>query len=837
MPRPASTLRMIAALAVCLAWPVVARADEAAEKVKFYEQHVKPVLEAHCWKCHGAEAKVKGGLNLTSRALALQGGDIGPAIDEKKPGESLLLKAIGYKDEDLQMPPKGRLSDEQIATLTKWVEMGAPFPADAEKPKAASEPAGHKGPPQVDSPEAKSHWSFQPVKRPEVPAVKNKSWPRNPIDAFILSKLESKNMSPAAEAPRGVLLRRAYYDLIGLPPTPEEVKAFLEDTSPDAYEKVIDRLLASPHYGEKWGRHWLDLVRYAETNSYERDNPKPNAWRYRDYVIRSFNQDKPYDMFLKEQLAGDEMPDAETNPDRMIATGFYRLGIWDDEPTDPLLAKYDGLDDIVTVVGQVMLGVSIDCARCHDHKIDPVPQKDYYKLIAFFQNINHYKNGGPTDETPLFSEPGTREAYAQRAAEREQRKKMAQDAVAEMHRDFIQLISGEAEFKDATVADANQLIRKHGRRVFGEDRFKRYQQLRNELRALERPDRNVELALCVTEAGPTPPETYVWVRGNAGVKGAKVEPGFLEVLGATSPVVATPTKKSTGRRTVLADWIASKENPLTARVMVNRIWQYHFGRGIVRTSTDFGFQGERPTHPDLLDWLAAQFTARGWRMKEMHRLMMTSSAYRMSSQGDPAALAADPQNNLMWRFDLRRLTAEEIRDSILQVNGTLNLKLHGPSVYPPIPKEVMAGQSMPGKGWETTEGGDGRRRSVYVHVKRSLRLPVIEAFDGPETDKPCPVRFVTVQPTQALGMINSAFMNEEAEKLAERLRKEAGDDVRKQVERGLQLVTSRTPVEKEVARGLELIEKLVKEDGATPEVALRYLCLVALNLNEFVYVD
>ena len=832
------TLRIAAALVVCLAWAVAARADDAAEKVKFYEQHVKPVLEGHCWKCHGAEVKVKGGLNLTSRALALKGGDIGPAIDEKEPGKSLLLRAISYTDEDLQMPPKGKLSAEHIATLTKWVEMGAPYPAVAEKPlDQGAEAKGHRGPPAADSKEARAHWSFQAVNRPEVPDVRNKAWVRNPIDAFILAKLEEKGMTPAGEASRGALLRRAYYDLIGLPPTPEEVEAFIKDTSPDAYEKVIDRLLESPHYGEKWGRHWLDLVRYAETNSYERDNPKPNAWRYRDYVIRSFNQDKPYDVFLKEQLAGDEMPDAQSNPDRMIATGFYRLGIWDDEPTDPLLAKYDGLDDIVTVVGQVMLGVTIDCARCHDHKIDPVPQKDYYKLIAFFQNINHFKNGGPTDETPIFAERATREAYAQRAAEREQRKKMAQDAVTEMHRDFIQLLSGEAEYAGATIAQADSLIRQHGKRVFGEERYARYQQLRRQLREMERPDRNVELALCVTEAGPTPPETYVWVRGNAGVKGAKVEPGFLEVLGTPAAVVATPLEKSTGRRTVLANWIASKENPLTARVMVNRIWQYHFGRGIVRTSTDLGFQGERPTHPELLDWLAAEFTSRGWRMKEMHRLMMTSSAYRMSSNGDRTALAADPQNNLMWRFDLRRLTAEEIRDSILQVNGTLNLTMHGPSVYPPIPKEVMAGQSVPGKGWETSGGADARRRSVYVHVKRSLRLPVIEAFDGPETDKPCPVRFVTVQPTQALGMLNSEFMNEEAQRLADRLRREVGDDPRRQVERALRLVTGRTPGEKEVARGMELIERLASEDGATPDRALRYFCLVALNLNEFVYVD
>jgi hypothetical protein len=716
------------------------------EAVRFFEAKIRPILADHCFKCHG-EKKQKGGLRLDSRAEVLEGGDRGPALLPGRPEKSLLIKAISHQDPDLKMPPSKKLSKEQVADLTRWVKMGAPWPgAD----KASPQPP-RRGSFQIRAKD-RAHWAFQPLKRPAVPAVKGRAWVANPIDAFVLALLEARGLPPNPPANRRELIRRATYDLTGLPPAPEEVEAFVADQSPGAYEALIERLLASPHYGEKWGRHWLDLVRFAETNSYERDNPKPYAWRYRDYVIRAFNDDKPYDRFLREQLAGDELP--EPTADALIATGFYRLGIWDDEPTDRVQARFDGLDDIVATTGQVFLGLTVDCARCHDHKIDPISQKDYYRLLAFFHNINHYRNGGPTDVWPL---PGGR-----------------------------------------------------GEKV-----------------------------LCVTEAGTTAPETFVLLRGNPNVKGPKVEPAFPEVFGAPAPTLPRPARgdRTTGRRLVLANWIAGKDNPLTARVMANRLWQYHFGRGIVRSPNNFGLQGDRPTHPELLDWLAAELIRQGWRLKPLHRLIMTSNAYRMSSRANRAALSADPANDRFWHFDMRRLSAEEVRDSILAVSGTLNPKMYGPGVYPKIPREVLAGQSMPGKGWGKSPPAEQARRSVYVHVKRSLLTPILESFDLGDTDRSNPVRFVTTQPTQALHLLNGEFANEQAELFAARVRREAGADVGKQVRRALHLATCRPPTDADVKRGVRLIEALKAEGGAADQTALKYYCLVVLNLNEFVYLD
>ncbi len=617
--------------------------------------------------------------------------------------------------------------------------------------------------------------------------------------------------------------------MIGLPPTPREVEAFVADPSPHAWEDLIDRLLDSPRYGEKWGRHWLDLVRFAETNSYERDGRKPHAWRYRDYVIRSFNEDKPYNRFVREQLAGDEMADG--GADGLIATGYYRLGIWDDEPTDPEQSRYDGLDDIVATTGQVFLGLTVDCARCHDHKIDPIPQKDYYRLLSFFHNINHYRNGGPTDERPLGSEAESQRAY-------ERRRDELQAALAVFETDFRKLYEqvhgGRVESNDLP-----RLARADGAKLLGAERYRRYAAQRRELQALLKRKTAGDLALCVTEAGAQAPETFVLLRGNPHVKGDKVEPAFPLVLGGVKPVIPTPPPdaKTSGRRLVLADWIASPDNPLTARVMVNRIWQYHFGRGIVRSSSNFGLQGDKPTHPELLDWLAEEFVRCGWSMKALHRLILTSSAYRLSSRVNDKALSADTVNDLFWRFDMRRLTAEEIRDSILALSGTLNLKMYGPGVYTDIPREVMAGQSMPGSGWGTSPFDEQCRRSVYIHVKRSLLTPILESFDIAETDRSTPVRFVTTQPTQALALLNGAFINKQAGLFADRLRREAGPDIDKQVRLALMLATTRPPRDSEVRRGVDLIAALKAKDGVGEEAARKYFCLVVLNLNEFVYLD
>lgn len=745
---------------------------------QFFESKVRPILVDNCLKCHGA-AKQKGGLRLDSRAAVLAGGDRGPAIMPDRPEASLLIKAIEYAG-DLKMPPSKKLPAGQIADLVRWVKLGAPWPKEEVSGVA---PVRH-GEFQITEHD-RAHWAFQPVKRPALPAVRDGGWARNPIDTFVLARLESRGLQPNPPASKRELLRRVYYDVTGLPPTPQEVEAFAADPAPAAYETVVERLLASPHYAEKWGRHWLDLVRFAETNSYERDNPKPNAWRYRDYVIRSFNEDKPYDQFIREQLAGDELPGTPADQgadaaDRIIATGYYRLGIWDDEPTDADQARYDGLDDIVATTGQVFLGLTFDCARCHDHKIDPIPQKDYYRLLAFFHNLNHYRNGGPTDEMRLTADPCGRPMCV---------------PLAPMPR---------PEKEDHKLKAAA-------------------------------PDR----VLCITEAGAQPPETFVLLRGNPQARGDKVGPAFPQILGGGATIDSTPPPggRSTGRRLALANWIASPENRLTARVMANRVWQYHFGRGIVRSPNDYGLQGGRPTHPELLDWLATELVARGWSLKHLHRLILTSNTYRMSSRANPEGLAADPENDLLWRVDMRRLSAEEIRDSLLAVTGALNRKMYGPGVYVEIPKEVLAGQSRPGYGWGKSPPEEQSRRSIYIHVKRSLLTPILESFDLAETDRSSPVRFSTTPPTQALGMFNGGFLNQQATAFAARVRREAGADASRQVRLALNLALARPPRDEEVRRGLRLMEALQARDGCSADEALRYYCLMVLNLNEFIYLD
>jgi hypothetical protein len=808
------------------------------EAVQFFETKVRPILADHCFRCHAKE-KQKGNLRVDSLAALLEGGGRGPALVPGHPEKSLLIKAIQHDSAKLKMPPTKKLNKEQIAYLTQWVKLGAPW-SGAQKTGGSS----RKGEMQVTDKD-REHWAFQPLKRPKVPAVKNKEWGANPIDAFILARLEAKGLSPNPPASKTELIRRIYFDLIGLPPAPEEVQAFLADTSSNAYEKLVDQLLNSPGYGEKWGRHWLDLVRYAETNSYERDNPKPHVWRYRDYVIRAFNADKPYDQFIREQLAGDELIEPAVHAsgsaaDALIATGYYRLGIWDDEPSDPLQARYDGLDDIVATTGQLFLGLTFDCARCHDHKIDPVPQKDYYRLLAFFHNINHYRNGGPTDEVPLLATAEARQAYDKQAARLEKKRQDIRTSLKAIEQEFqTRYQKGKDDTEKPNSGNLAGLIDTEGLRVLGKERFETYRKLKKDLSALKKAKVATDMALCVTEAGRQAPETFVLVRGNPHVRGAKVEPAFPEVLTTLKPVFPSmpASAKTSGRRLVLANWIASKDNPLTARVMVNRIWQYHFGRGIVRTPNDFGLQGTRPTHPELLDWLATELLAQGWRMKSLHRLIVTSQVYRMSSRGNPKALAADPANDLFWRFDMRRLSAEEVRDSILAVTASLNLKMYGPGIFPEIPKEVLAGQSMPGRGWGKSPPQEQNRRSVYIHVKRSLLMPILEIFDLAEPDRSTPVRFTTTQPTQALAMLNGDFLNKQAAIFTQRLGREAGKDVEKQVRRALYLATSRQPGAQEVQRGLDLIEALQKEDGATAEQALNCFCLMVLNLNEFIYLD
>ena len=832
-------------LVVSLAWCSFATGgasgDEAdakstkisAEDATFYRDKVAPILTKQCFSCHGPQSDLKGGLFLGSRQSILEGGESGAAVDLKEPNSSLLVDAINYQT--YEMPPEEKLSAEQIKILTRWVELGVPVPADAETVR----PVVKKPVPQVND-ESKQFWSYLPVANPSVPEVEAKDWVRTPIDSFVLARLEAKGLAPNPPASKSQLIRRAYYDLTGLPPTIEQVEEFVNDDSPAAFERVIDRLLESKHYGERWGRHWLDLVRFAETNSYERDGDKPHIWRYRDYVIRSFNEDKPYTQFIKEQLAGDEF--ADKTPDGIVATGYYRLGIWDDEPVSQKMALYDDLDDILMTTSQVFLGMTMNCARCHDHKIDPIPQKDYYSFLSFFSGVRRY--GVRSFDTVEDASIGPIAVTAEQEHMATVRKKLDRELadvnrkINQVERKLQQLMTPPEKEDFKAVEVRVDIANKYAGKGLAKKQAEEYATAVARRRQIEetRPD-EVAKALIVKEIGPVPRETFVLVRGNANVPGDKVEPGFPSILSPPAPEITAPESgRSSGRRLALAEWIASRDNQLTSRVMVNRIWQHHFGRGIVRSANNFGSAGIRPTHPELLDWLATSFMDNGWRLKAMHKTIMMSNAYQMGSQATEIGLEKDPANHLFWRFDMRRLSAEELRDSILAANGSLNPMMGGPSFYPLIPAEVLAGQSRPGAGWGSSSPEERSRRAVYIFIKRSLLDPIMADFDFADVDATCPVRFVTTQPTQSLALLNSEFVNRQAGVFADYLEDKVGDDPAAQVRLGLTMITQRRPTQGEVDRGVAFLDGM-KQENVAADQALKYFCLLAYNLNEFLYLD
>lgn len=805
-----------------------------AERLAFFENDVRPILERRCFACHGAEDQVRGNLFLTHRTSMLQGGDRGPVLSLERPKQSLLLRAVRH--EDVRMPPKSKLPPAEIDALTLWVRLGAPWTPGDEPDERALRRTRTK----IVTDDDKRHWAFLPVERPAIPTPRDARFAAHPVDAFLARRREERGLEHADEAARAVLVRRVTYDLTGLPPTPAEVEAFVADPRDDAFERLVDRLLASPHYGEHWGRHWLDLVRYAETNSFERDGAKPHVWRYRDYVISSLNEDKPFDVFTHEQLAGDELEDV--TPESLIATGYYRLGAWDDEPADPELAAYDDLDDVITTTGQVFLGMTLNCARCHDHKIDPVPQRDYYRFLAFFRNVRRYgvRSHDSVVEASVREIATTSERARYEEAKREQERRITAverelEAIEALVKpDFVPVEHEEFAHERNRVA----LVRKREGTVLTKEDVARYERLtRQRARLRSNPPDGLSMALVVKEHGELAKDTFLLARGNPNARTELVEPGFPTVLSPPEPAIVPPAHgESTGRRLALARWITSPRNPLTARVLVNRLWQYHFGRGLVRTPNDFGFLGDRPTHPELLDWLAAELVARDWSLKSMHRLILTSRAYRMTSRPSVDALARDERNDLFTRFDMRRLTAEELRDSLLAVNRSLSHAMFGESIYTKIPAEVLAGQSRPGDGWGNSEPSERARRSLYIHVKRSLIPPILASFDAADTDFTCPVRFATTQPTQALGMLNSTFLAEQAEAFARDLRHRS-DDPRMQVRIALERVFQRPAKEHEVQRGLALIESLQRDETMSAEQSLDAFCLVALNLDEFLYLD
>lgn len=798
-----------------------------------YREEVEPIFKSTCGSCHSTDKHSSGFVVETPEALFKGGAHFGTKIVVPgKPAESALVAYLNGTHQP-RMPLNSQpLEPEKIKTIVTWIAQGA----------------------KIDA--VKLGFPYTPPVAHAVPHVKNAAWVKTPIDAFILAKLESKGLKPAPPAPKHTLLRRVYADLIGEPPTPEEADAFLKDPDPRAYEKLVDRLLADPRYGERWGRHWLDLVRYAETHGFENDGARPHAWRYRDYVIRAFNADKPYDRFLKEQIAGDELYPSDA--DAITATGFARLGPWDELSTDHPQRWQDYLNDVTDTTGSVMLGLTVGCARCHNHKYDRITQADYYRLQSFYAGTKWVDTQLPEgSDNPLYA----RKTAPQRDRLEDLRKQLQE--LRESHR--------------ATALAEKQQQARNGVKVteIRDDEIDRYlkdadkqqrDRLENDIRGLEgQIAPYAPVAEAISEDSKIGASQHILLRGNLATPGAEVQPGFIAALvgGDEKPAEISPAAngRTSGRRSALANWLADRSNPMTARVMVNRIWQHHFGKGIVASPSDFGRNGDRPTHPELLDWLAIQFMDQGWSMKKMHRVMLLSNAYQMSTRLDPVAAKADPTNALMWRMNRIRLEGEPLRDSILAVSGRLNSTMGGPSVYPKVSDEVLSTGST--HKWGSSPEQEGLRRTIYVFQRRSLVLPIVEAFDGADMTNTCPRRAVTTIAPQALALFNGDFTHTESRYFAERVAKEAGDDPGKQIDRAYQIALCRLPTTAQKQTALEFLARQTQlhlnadhqaKAGASVQpaafaapdtraqkeavrAALIDFCHVLINTNEFIYLD
>jgi hypothetical protein len=753
---------------------------DGREAVEFFEKAVRPVLVERCWSCHGGaskKGKVKGGLNLTSRAGVLAGGDSGPSAVEGKPEESLLVRAIRYHDEP-RMPPQRRLGEVEIQDLSRWVELGLPWPSAEAGKTVDKQPAAA---PSSSSPSSSSssaaatsrtwgdrgrdHWAFRPVSDPAVPAVRNDAWPHSPIDRFVLAELERHGMSSAPRADRRTLIRRATFDLTGLPPTLQEVEAFVADDGPGAWARVVDRLLASPHHGERWGRHWLDLARYADTAGETADFPVPEAYRYRNYVIDAFNGDLPYNEFIAEQIAGDliagEGP-PERHDARIIATGFLavarRFGF------DPQNYHHLTIEDTIDTLGKTVLGLSVACARCHDHKFDPIGAEDYYALYGILSSSRYPFPGSEESKRP---------------------------------RDFVPIGRGPA----------------------------------------------VKVAYAMAESDH-PASARIQRRGDPGNLGAEVPRRFLAVLGGRD---RPPVTRGSGRRE-LAAWLTDPEqNPLTARVMVNRVWQHHFGRGLVATPSDFGSRGQAPSHPELLDWLARRFVADGWSIKALHRRILLSGTYQMASTGfDESASATrdqdqtrphDPENVWLSHFNRRRLDAESLRDAILWLGGDLEIGPGAAHPFPPVGQWNFTQHAPFQAVYET------QRRSIYLMTQRIRRHPYLSLFDGADPNSSTAGRNVTTVPTQALFFFNNPLVHLEAGHLAERLLREGRDD-RDRIDLAHRLAFARPATDRERDESIRYLNDARAElagSGITGPQSIQdawaSFARTLLASNEFAYID
>jgi len=881
---------------ILLAAAISARWVTAAD----FERAIGPILTRNCAECHSEKTKTSGFSVANQNSVIAGGNKHGRAVYPADPARSPLVRFL--KGELQPAMPLGKtISESDLKEIENWIR---------------SLPAG--GLRRL----SEWRWPFErPVKR-ELPSVKNADWVRNPIDAFILAKLEEKGVAPAAAASKRTLARRLYLDLVGMPPTPQEMTQFLNDEAPQGYERLVNRLLDDRRYGERWGRHWLDLARYGETSGLEGDGAIGNVWRYRDWVIDAFNGNMPYDRFVILQLAGgDEHSQTKNNyePDvqGLIPTGFLRVAPWDRSNLVAAEVRQNYLSEITSTTASVFLGLTVGCARCHDHKYDPIPTRDFYRFQAFF---NAVQAGAPVDvpfrdkaleakskqqiealtkrlengpekreldafeaqllkklvvakaerakgksfeiadlrlelklkQQRLFTEPEQQQhadllAAAQRTGDPPEKKALdayEQTLLKTLVRGYASgSVDPAGRFEALTVEDVRTEVEQKyaANSLFTLEEKNRHTELSGSLDILERRKYRWGTKALVATNIPGPPTgpflapTQVLIRGNYLQPGEAVEPGFpTAITGDANPAVLETDRyrqfPTRGRRLTLAKWIASPENPLTARVMVNRIWQHHFGQGIVRTTSDFGKNGEHPVHPELLDWLALRFVESGWDIKAMHRLMLLSNTYRQAADNalDPETLK-DPDNRLFSRFERRRLEAEAIRDSILFVSGRLNPEMGGPSVFPPLPADLADFARYGRTGgvmWEPNEReDDARRRSVYIFQRRSLPLPLMASFDAIPFSESCERRSSTTTPLQALGMMNGTLVQEEAEHLATRIRKEAGEERSSQIQTAFEIVLGRAPATNELRK------------FSTFEGSLASICLVLLNSNEFLYVE
>jgi hypothetical protein len=862
-----------------------------------FEREIRPILKAHCFHCHGEGAQLKGGLDVRLRRTIVKGGESGPVVVPGEPQQSYLLARVRAGE----MPPGDKkLNEAEVALIERWIAAGAPTLRDEpESPDAGS----------MVTPEDREFWSFQPIRRPLVPLPQSGGPVRTTIDAFLVEAMRKRGLSFSPDAEKLTLLRRACFDLTGLPPTPDEVAGFLADEASDAYERLVDRLLASPHYGERWGRHWLDAAGYADSEGVSEDDTlRQHAYRYRDYVIQSFNADTPFDQFITEQLAGDELvgpPYTNLEPEaieKLVATGFLRMGPdgTGNKDVDQDQARNRVIADTISIVSTSLLGLSVGCAQCHDHRYDPIPQADYYRLRAILEPAYDRANWRPPQarRISLYTDAEREEArqldaeIAQLSAERAAKAQgyltatleKELEKAAEEARDALRTAYNTAADKRTdeqrkllddhpTVRNLNRGSLSRFNKEAAED-LKKHDEKIAEV-AARKPAEGFVRAL--TEVPGQVPGTYLFHRGDPMQPKERIGPGGLTVCsppGARLEIAEQdPKLPTTGRRLAFARWLTGPENPLTARVVVNRVWMHHFGQGIVGTPSDFGTMGERPTHPELLDWLASELISSGWDLKRLHKLIMTSTAYCQTSLRDSASDAIDSENRLYWRMPVRRLEAEAIRDRILAVTGLLDGKMFGP----PVPvKQDSVGQIVVGidnnkRDAQTDDignlGAEEFRCSVYIQVRRSMPLTVLQTFDAPVMETNCDRRPSSTVTTQALTLMNSNFILKQARNFAERLRSEVGsDNLPQQVARAWQLALARPASEQEIQQSVEFVTRQVEylkslesadvssptdtaagtpadSKGAPVELvppelqALTNFCQSILSANELLYVD